>query len=54
MNILALSFLTSLIVFSLFLIAALIIEKNFSENHPVMKWWRKYVVGKFPDDDPNF
>lgn len=54
MNIIAVIFIFLLVVGNLFLIAALIIENNFSEDHPVMKWWRKYMVGKLPEDDPNF
>jgi len=54
MNIFAIFFLSSLVISNIFLIAALIIENNFSEDHPVMKWWINHIVGKFPDDDPNF
>ena len=54
MNIFASIFLIVLLMINVFLITALIIEKNFSEDHPVMKWWRNHIVGKFPDDDPNF
>ena len=34
----------------LFIIAAGVIEKNFSEEHPVKKWWRKHVIGIAPND----
>ena len=54
MNTLAVIFLTSLVITNFVLITGLIIENNLSESHPVMIWWRKYVVGKLPDDDPNF
>lgn len=54
MNVIAVIFIFLLVVGNLFLIAALIIENNLPENHPVMIWWRKYMVGKLPDDDPNF
>ena len=27
-----------------------VIEKNFDENHPVKKWWRKHVVAEAPKD----
>lgn len=54
MNIIGIIFIFLLAVSNLFLIAALIIEHNFSENHPVMIWWRKHMVGKVADDDPNF
>jgi hypothetical protein len=54
MNIIAGFFLVLLVISNIFLISAIIIEKNLSEDHAVMKWWRKYVIGKLPDDDPNF
>jgi hypothetical protein len=37
-------FIVLLIVTSLFIIVAIIIEKNFEESHPVMKWWRANVI----------
>lgn len=54
MNIFAVIFVVLLVISNLFMITALIIEHNFSEDHRVMKWWRKHFVGKLPDDDPNF
>ena len=39
-----------LVVFSLFLIVAIVIEKNFEESHPVMKWWRKHIIAPDPED----
>lgn len=44
-------FILLLIVTSLSIIVAIIIEKNFEESHPVMKWWRKYVVGFNPHSE---
>ena len=38
-----------LIFGSLFIIGALLIEKNFEESHPVKKWWRANII----DWDPN-
>lgn len=34
----------------LFIIIAGIVEKNFSEEHQVKKWWRKHVIGIAPND----
>jgi len=47
-----------LIFSTLFIVAALVIEKNFDECHPVKKWWRRNVIGwdpeyPRPDDDCN-
>jgi hypothetical protein len=47
-----------LIVSTLSLIVAIVIEKNFDECHPVKKWWRRNVIGwdpeyPRPDDDCN-
>jgi hypothetical protein len=33
-----------LIFGSLFIIAAVMIDKNFEESHPVKKWWRANVI----------
>ena len=38
-----------LIFGSLFIIAAIVIDKNFNESHPVKKWWRANII----DRDPN-
>lgn len=29
---------------SLFIIAAVMIDKNFEESHPVKKWWRRNII----------
>ena len=50
MIILAYIFLGLLTFSVLFITVAVIVEKNFSEDHPVMKWWRKHVIGIAPDD----
>jgi len=47
-----------LIFSTLFIVAALVIEKNFDECHPVKKWWRRNVIAwdpeyPRPDDDCN-
>jgi hypothetical protein len=42
-----------LIFSTLFILSAIIIEKNFDESHPVKKWWRRNVIG--PDlEDVNY
>ena len=33
-----------LIFGSLFIIAAIVIDKNFDESHPVKKWWRANII----------
>jgi hypothetical protein len=45
-----------LFLMTLFIVVAGIIEKNFEESHPVMKWWRRNVIAfdpydKKPDND---
>lgn len=39
-----------LIFTAVFLIVAVVIEKNFKEDSKIMKWWRKHVIGIAPDD----
>lgn len=42
----------SLVVFSVMVPAIILfVENNFKEEHPFMKWWRKHVVGRDPEDD---
>jgi hypothetical protein len=38
---------------TVFLLFAAIIEKNFDESHPVKKWWRRNVIGIYPEDVKN-
>ena len=33
-----------LIFGSLFIIASVMIDKNFEESHPVKKWWRANII----------
>ena len=41
-----------LIIFTIvFIFVGIIIERFFDEDSSVMKWWRKYFVGKLEDDD---
>ena len=39
-----------LILTTLFMVVAGIIERNFEESHPVMKWWRRNVIAPDPHD----
>ena len=39
-----------IILSALFLVIAGIVEKNFDETHPVKKWWRRNVIGFYPED----
>ena len=39
-----------IILTALFLVIAGIVEKNFDETHPVKKWWRRNVIGFYPED----
>lgn len=34
----------------IFILVAGFIEKNFDEEHPVKKWWRRNVIGIAPND----
>jgi len=51
-NMIALAYLYLLCLISTatFIIVAIIVEKIFDESHPVKKWWRKHVIGIYPDD----
>ena len=50
MVIIAYIWLFFLIFTTLFIISAVVIEKNFEETHPVKKWWRKHMVAPYPYD----
>ena len=39
-----------IILTALFLVIAGIVEKNFDETHPVKQWWRRNVIGFYPED----
>jgi hypothetical protein len=39
-----------IILTAVFLVIAGIVEKNFDETHPVKKWWRRNVIGFYPED----
>ena len=53
MDWLILLFFGCLITTTIFSIAYYFIERYLDENHPVMKWWRKNIVGldTYPDDN---
>ena len=40
-----------LIITTLFIIVAVIIEKNFDETHPIKKWWRKHIIAPDPYEE---
>jgi hypothetical protein len=40
-----------LIITTLFILVAVVIEKNFDEIHPVKKWWRKHIVAPDPYEE---
>ena len=50
MIIIAYLYLFCLAVFALFFAAGCIIENNFDESHPVMKWWRRHIIAPDPED----
>ena len=39
-----------MILMTVFLVIAIIVEKNFDETHPVKQWWRRNVIGFYPED----
>jgi hypothetical protein len=50
MIIIAYVWILCLVIFTLFILVACIIENNFEESHPVMKWWRKHIIAPDPED----
>lgn len=50
MIILAYIWFSFLFFITLFIIVGGIIEHNFEESHPVMKWWRRNVIAPDPHD----
>jgi hypothetical protein len=41
-----------LVVFSIMIpVIVMYVENNFEEEHPFMKWWRKHIVARDPEDD---
>jgi len=39
-----------LLLITLFMIVAVVVEKNFDESHPIKKWWRRNVIAPDPYD----
>jgi hypothetical protein len=39
-----------MILMTVFVVIAGIVEKNFDETHPVKQWWRRNVIGVYPED----
>ena len=50
MIILAYVWFSFLILMTVFMIVAGVIEHNLEESHPVMKWWRRNVIAPDPYD----
>jgi len=50
MIILAYLWIIGLLFTTLFIVVAIVVEKNFEESHPVMKWWRRHIVAWDPYD----
>lgn len=49
MDIVIYIYLTLMILFILFILIGYIIEGYLPETHPVMKWWRRNIVGLDPE-----
>ena len=50
MIIFAYMWIIGLLLTTLFIVVAVIVEKNFDESHPIKKWWRQNVVAQDPYD----
>ena len=50
MIILAYVWIAMMILMTVFLVIAIIVEKNFDETHPIKLWWRRNVIGAYPED----
>tara|TARA_R110000868_G_scaffold107117_1_gene293126 strand:- start:2050 stop:2220 length:171 start_codon:yes stop_codon:yes gene_type:complete len=50
MIIFAYMWIIGLLLTTLFIVVAIIVEKNFDESQPIMKWWRRNVIGPDPQD----
>ena len=50
MIIFAYMWIIGLLLTTLFMIVAIIVEKNFDESHPIKKWWRKHIIAFDPYD----
>jgi hypothetical protein len=38
----------------LLFIGEVIVQTKLSKDSKFYKWWRKHIIGRFPDDDPRF
>jgi hypothetical protein len=54
MIIFAYMWIIGLLLTTLFIVVAIIVEKNFDESHPIMKWWRRNVIGPDPQDKTSY
>jgi hypothetical protein len=43
-----------LIGISFLLFVGEVIVQKLPQDKPFVKWWRDNVIGRFPDDNPNF
>ncbi len=43
-----------LIGISVSLFVGEVIVQKLPEGNSFVKWWREHIIGKLPDDDPNF
>lgn len=50
-KLLGLVWLCLIFLFVIFFIAGVLIEKKLSEEHPIMKWWRKHIMAPDPEDN---
>ena len=51
MEIILYLYFTLAFISSVFIFAGFIIESSLKETHPIMKWWRKHIVGLKSEDD---
>jgi hypothetical protein len=50
MIIFAYMWIIGLLLTTLFIVVAVIVEKNFDESHPIKKWWRRHIIASDPYD----
>jgi hypothetical protein len=43
-----------LIGVSVLLFIGEVVVQKLPEGNSFVKWWRKHIIGRFPDDNPNF
>jgi hypothetical protein len=50
-KLLGLVWLCLIFLFVIFFTVGVLIENNLSEEHPIMKWWRKHIMAPDPEDN---